>query len=46
MANLEGAAITREQFLLREMQVACGLREEGLSSEEIVAKIKAENLIQ
>ncbi|BFL06024.1 hypothetical protein [Eggerthella lenta] len=35
MANLEGAAITREQFLLREMQVACGLREEGLSNEEI-----------
>ncbi|WP_274381240.1 hypothetical protein [Gordonibacter urolithinfaciens] len=34
MANLEGAAITREQFLLREMQVACGLREEGLSNEE------------
>ena len=46
MANLEGAAITREQFLLREMQVACGLREEGLSNEEIITKIKAENLIQ
>ena len=25
MANLEGAAITREQFLLREMQIACQL---------------------
>ena len=46
MANLEGAAITREQFLLREMQVACGLREEGLSNEEIITIIKAENLIQ
>lgn len=46
MANLEGAAITREQFLLREMQIVCGLREDGLSNEEIIAKVKADNLIQ
>lgn len=46
MANLEGAAITREQFLLHEMQVACGLREEGLSNKEIVARVKSDNLIQ
>lgn len=46
MANLEGAAITREQFLLREMQIACQLREHGLSNDEVIAKIKSENLIQ
>lgn len=46
MANLEGAAITRERFLLREMQVACQLREDGLPKEEIIQKIKSENLVQ
>lgn len=46
MANLEGAAITREQFLLREMQIACQLHESGLSNDEVIAKIKSENLIQ
>ena len=46
MANIKGAAITREQFLLREMQVACQLYEEGLSNDEIIQKIKSENLIQ
>lgn len=46
MAKLEGAAITREQFLLREMQIACQLHEEGLSNDEVIAKIKSRNLIQ
>ena len=46
MANLAGATITREQFLLREMQVACQLHEEGLSYDEIIEKIKTGNLIQ
>jgi len=46
VSELAGAAITREQFLLREMQAACQLHEEGLSHEEIVEKIKTENLIQ
>lgn len=46
MANLEGACITREQFLLREMRVACQLRLDGLGNDEIVEKVKAENLIQ
>ena len=32
MTRMEGAAITREQFLMREMRVACRLREEGLAS--------------
>lgn len=46
MARLEGACITREQFLLREMGIACSLREEGLSDEDVIAKIADENLIQ
>lgn len=46
MAKLEGACITREQFLLREMRIVCGLRREGLDDFQIVAKVKAENLIQ
>ena len=44
--RLEGACITREQFLLREMRVACKLHLEGLSDEEVVSRIKDENLIQ
>ena len=46
MARLEGAYITREQFLLREMRIACQLHMEGLSDEEVVQKIKDQNLIQ
>ncbi len=44
--KLEGAYITREQFLLREMRVACQLKLEGLSDDEIIARIKDQNLIQ
>lgn len=46
MPRIEGACITREQFLLREMRVICQLRLDGLSDEEIVGKVKSENLIQ
>ena len=46
MARLEGAYITREQFLLREMRIACQLHMEGLSDKEVVQKIKDQNLIQ
>ena len=46
MTRIEGACITREQFLMREMRVACQLHEEGLDDETIVARIKNENLIQ
>lgn len=46
MARLEGAYITREQFLLREMRIACQLHLEGLSDGEVVERIKDENLIQ
>ena len=46
MTRIEGAQITREQFLMREMRVACQLREEGLDDEAIIARIKDENLIQ
>lgn len=46
MANLDGACITREQFLLREMRIVCQLHLDGLSDDEIVSKVKRENLIQ
>ena len=46
MAKLDGACITREQFLLREMRVVCQLRLDGLTDEEIIEKVKCENLIQ
>ena len=44
--RLEGACITREQFLLREMRIACQLHMEGFADDEIIAKVKDENLIQ
>ncbi len=37
--RLEGACITREQFLLREMRVVARLRVEELSDEEAVARV-------
>lgn len=46
MARLEGATITREQFLLREMRVACQLREGGLEDDALVNKIASKNLVQ
>lgn len=46
MARLEGACITREQFLLREMRIACQLHVDGFSNDEVVSRIKDENLIQ
>lgn len=46
MANLDGACITREQFLLREMRVICQLHLDGFNNAEIVDRVKAGNLIQ
>lgn len=40
------ASITREPFLFYEMHVTAGLMGEGLSDEDIVKKIAAENLFQ
>ena len=44
--RLDGACITREQFLLREMRVVARLRQEGLPDEEVVARVAAQNLFQ
>ena len=44
--KLEGACITREQFLMREMRVATCLRQEGLSDDKIIERIVSENLFQ
>lgn len=46
MANLEGASITREQFLIKEMRIACRLHIDGLTPEDIVDEIKTNNLFQ
>ena len=39
-------ALTREQFMLREMRIVAGLRQAGLSDEEILEKVRAESLFQ
>ena len=39
-------ALTREQFLLREMRIVAKLRLEGFSDEEIVDKVWEQNLFQ
>lgn len=46
MACLRGTDLTREKFLLREMGVACRLREEGLADDELIARIVEGNLFQ
>jgi hypothetical protein len=45
-SKLEGACITREQFLLRETRVVARLRAEGLGDEQVIDKVASENLIQ
>lgn len=45
-SRLEGACITREQFLLREIRIMARLRLEGMGNEEVVAKVVDENLFQ
>ena len=44
--RLEGACITREQFLMREMRIVAQLRQEGLGDEAVVERVASENLIQ
>ena len=44
--RLEGACITREQFLMREMRTVARLRQEGLSDDEVIERVASENLIQ
>ena len=35
MTRIEGAQITREQFLLREMRIACQLHMEGFTDDAV-----------
>lgn len=44
--RLEGACITREQFLMREMRIVARLRQEGLGDEAVIERVASENLIQ
>ena len=44
--RLEGACITREQFLLREMRTMARLRLEGVKNEEAIVRVTDENLFQ
>lgn len=46
MTRIDGAQITREQFLMREMRIACQLRDEGLNDDDLISTIKDGNLIQ
>ena len=45
-SRLEGACITREQFLMREIRIVARLRQEGLSDEAVIERVASENLIQ
>ena len=40
------ASLTREPFLFYEMRTTARLMDEGLSGEEVIAKIADENLFQ
>ncbi len=44
--RLDGACVTREQFLIREIRMVAQLRLEGLSDEKIVERVSSGNLIQ
>ena len=39
-------AVTRERFLLRETRIVAGLMQEGLSAQEILARVQEENAFQ
>ena len=41
-----GGVLTREQFLLPEMRIVAALRLEGVSDDEIIARVKHDNLFQ
>lgn len=44
--TIRGGVLTREQFLLVEMRIVAALRLEGVSDEQIVERVKQENLFQ
>ncbi len=46
MKNDYNGGLTREQFLFYEIRTVASLRLQGYSNEEIIEKIKAENLFQ
>lgn len=41
-----GGSLTREQFLLREMHIVAGLRLRGEQDDDIVERVRRENLFQ
>ena len=41
-----GGVLTREQFLLPEMRIVAALRLDGVSDDEIIARVKRDNLFQ
>ena len=41
-----GGVLTREQFLLPEMRIVAALRLDGVSDDEIIARVKHDNLFQ
>ena len=41
-----GGVLTREQFLLPEMRIVAALRLDGVSDDDIIARVKHDNLFQ
>lgn len=46
MVNGYSGALTREQFLFYEIRAAASLRTQGMNREEILEKVRSENLFQ
>uniref|UniRef100_UPI0012DE1A96 BrxA family protein n=1 Tax=Collinsella aerofaciens TaxID=74426 RepID=UPI0012DE1A96 len=41
-----GGVLTREQFLPHEMRIVAALRMQGASDEQVIVRVKSENLFQ
>lgn len=41
-----GGVLTREQFLPYEMRIVAGLRTQGASDEQVIVRVKSDNLFQ
>lgn len=44
--SVRGGVLTREQFLPHEMRIVAALRMQGASDEQVIVRVKSENLFQ
>lgn len=44
--SVRGGVLTREQFLPYEMRIVAGLRTQGASDEQVIVRVKSDNLFQ